>query len=70
MLGYAGGFVGQLMVGVVLGLRRHVARRLDHRRAAIAGLMALALVGLHDHAPRDLAGDRATTPDTAPPSRA
>ena len=70
MLGYAGGFVGPLMVGIVLDASGGMSRAgWTWAFAAIAGLMALALVAFAIMRPRDLAGDRASAPKPAPASR-
>ena len=59
MLGYTGGFVGPLMVGVILDLAggmSHVAWAAAF--LAVAALMLLALVAFWLIRPRELAGDR------------
>ncbi|MFV0298391.1 MAG: MFS transporter [Hyphomicrobiaceae bacterium] len=59
MLGYVGGFVGPLMVGMVLDASGGMSRAgWTLAFGAIAALMALALVVFALLRPRDLAGDR------------
>lgn len=67
MLGYAGGFVGPLMVGVVLDGSGGMSRAgWLAAFMAIAGLMGLALVAFAIMRPRELAGDKgAATPAKA-----
>jgi dipeptide/tripeptide permease len=59
MLGYAGGFVGPLMVGMVLDWSGGMSRAgWTAAFLAIAGLMALALAAFLVMRPRELAGDK------------
>jgi predicted MFS family arabinose efflux permease len=59
MLGYAGGFVGPLMVGVALDASGGMSRAgWASAFLAIAGLMLLALAAFAVMRPRELAGDR------------
>jgi predicted MFS family arabinose efflux permease len=68
MLGYAGGFVGPLMVGVVLDASGGMSRAgWTAAFASIAALMGLALVAFWLMRPRDLAGDRASPAPAAKP---
>jgi len=58
-LGYAGGFVGPLMVGVILDLAGGMSRAAwGSAFLAVAILMLLALVVFWLIRPRELAGDR------------
>jgi predicted MFS family arabinose efflux permease len=77
MLGYAGGFVGPLIVGWVLDASGGMAPRAwGLAFSAIAAVMALGLAAFVALRPRDLAGDRragpaaGTTPPTDPTPRA
>lgn len=70
MLGYAGGFVGPLMVGVVLDASGGMSRTgWTAAFLAIAALMAVAMVLFRLMAPRGLEGDRpaAKTAGAPPP---
>ena len=59
MLGYAGGFVGPLIVGVTLDAAGgHSSFAWGMAFAAVAGLMAVALVVFVAIKPRDLPGDQ------------
>ncbi len=59
MLGYAGGFVGPLMIGVILDLAGGMSRvAWGAAFAAVAVLMLLALVTFRLMRPRELVGDR------------
>ncbi|MDX2159336.1 MAG: MFS transporter [Hyphomicrobiaceae bacterium] len=59
MLGYAGGFVGPLLVGVILDASGGMSRAgWTAAFLAIAGLMGLALVAFVLMRPAELAGDR------------
>ncbi len=58
-LGYAGGFIGPLMVGVILDLAGGMSRAAwGTAFLAVAILMAFALVAFWLIRPRELAGDR------------
>ena len=58
-LGYAGGFVGPLMVGVILDLAGGMSRAAwGAAFLAVATLMLFALVTFWLIRPRELAGDR------------
>ena len=62
MMGYAGGFVGPLIVGVTLDAAGgHSSFAWGTAFAVVAGLMAVALVVFIAIKPRDLPGDRTTT---------
>ncbi len=59
MLGYAGGFVGPLLVGLVLDLGGGMSpKSWGAAFLAVASLMLLALVAFRWMRPRELAGDR------------
>jgi predicted MFS family arabinose efflux permease len=59
MLGYAGGFVGPLMVGIVLDWSGGMSRQgWSAAFLSIAALMALALAAFALMRPRELAGDK------------
>jgi len=59
MLGYAGGFVGPLMIGYILDLSGGMSRPAwGMAFLAVAVLMALALAAFWKIRPRELAGDR------------
>ena len=59
MLGYAGGFVGPLMIGVILDLGGGMSRAAwGAAFLAVAVLMLLALAAFWLIRPRELAGDR------------
>jgi MFS family permease len=59
MLGYAGGFVGPLLIGFVLDLSGGMSSRgWGLSFCSVATLMALALVGFWVIRPRELEGDR------------
>ena len=61
-LGYAGGFVGPLIIGYVLDAFGGMSRASwGAAFLAIAGLMSIALVAFRMMRPRELAGDRAST---------
>jgi len=58
-LGYAGGFVGPLMIGVILDLGGGMSRASwSAAFLAVAALMLIALVAFQLLRPRELAGDR------------
>ena len=60
-LGYAGGFVGPLIVGFVLDLAGGMSRAAwSAAFMAVAVLMLLALIAFQVMRPRELAGDRST----------
>jgi predicted MFS family arabinose efflux permease len=62
-LGYAGGFVGPLMIGVILDLAGGMSRAAwGAAFLAVAALMLLALVAFSLMRPRELAGDREVKP--------
>lgn len=57
--GYAGGFVGPLLIGVILDLAGGMSRAAwSAAFLAVAVLMLLALVAFWLLRPRELAGDR------------
>jgi dipeptide/tripeptide permease len=59
MLGYSGGFVGPLMIGVILDLSGGMSRAgWSAAFLAVAVLMLLALAAFWLIRPRELAGDR------------
>jgi predicted MFS family arabinose efflux permease len=63
MLGYAGGFVGPLMIGVILDMSGGMSVA-AWRSAflAVAGLMLLALIAFVAMRPRELSGDKGGAP--------
>lgn len=65
MLGYAGGFVGPLIIGIVLDWSGGMSRPgWTAAFLTIAGLMLAAAIAFMLMRPRDLAGDRASSPAT------
>jgi MFS family permease len=62
MLGYSGGFVGPLMIGVILDLSGGMSRAAwSAAFLAVAFLMLLALMAFWLMRPRELIGDREDT---------
>ena len=60
-LGYAGGFIGPLLIGFVLDLAGGASQQAwGFAFASVAGLMLLALLAFWWIRPRELAGDRGT----------
>ena len=63
MLGYAGGFVGPLMIGVILDISGGMsAAAWRSAFLAVAGLMLLALIAFVAMRPRELVGDKGGAP--------
>ena len=59
MLGYTGGFVGPLMIGVILDMSGGMSVSAWRSSfLAVAALMLLALIAFVAMRPRDLAGDK------------
>lgn len=63
MLGYAGGFVGPLLIGLILDLSGGMSRiNWGLAFTSIAGCMLIALIVFWKIRPRELAGDRSVLP--------